>query len=69
MKKSRDIYGIFLNKLSKLPTENRKTLFQREKMNETFPPSHDITNHVSNYWKWGKLLREQNFLAGKVSSY
>ena len=29
-------------------------------MEETFSQSHDMTEYVSNYWKWGKLLGEQD---------
>ena len=51
---------------------------QREKMEETFSPSHDMTEYVNNYWKWRsylgnktlveRLLGEQDFSRG-VSSY
>ena len=32
-----------LNNLTKLPTKNIETLFQKSKVNETFSQSHDMT--------------------------
>ena len=53
----------FLN-LSKMPTENIDTLPQRQKMEETFFPSHDMAKDVGN---GGKLLKEQDSL--DIDSY
>ena len=37
-------------------------------MEETFSPSHDMTEYVSSYWKWRKLLGEQDS-SGDMNSY
>ena len=58
MKKSKDISGIF-KKISKLPTENIKTLSQKQKVKDIFSPSQDMTECVGN---GGKLLEEQDSL-------
>ena len=65
MKRLKDIAEI-LNNLSKFPAESSEILSQREKMEETFSPSHDIVEYMSSYWKWGKFLGEQDF-SGEVT--
>ena len=45
-----------LNKLSKLLVKDTKTLFQREKMEDTCSLRHDMVEYVSNYWKWRSCL-------------
>ena len=37
-------------------------------MEETFSPSHDMAEFMSNNWKWGKLLGEQDS-RGDMGSY
>ena len=54
--------------LSKLLAKNIETLSQRQKMEETFSTSHDMTEDMSSYWKWGKLLRKQDF-SGDMDNY
>ena len=39
----------FLNNFSKMSAKSIETLSQREKMEETFSPSHDMVKFVSNY--------------------
>ena len=38
-----------LNNLSKLPVKSSETLSQKQKMEETFSPCHDMAEYVSNY--------------------
>ena len=37
-------------------------------MDETFSPSHVMAEYVNSYWKWGKLLGEQDF-SGDIDNY
>ena len=58
MKRSKDISRTF-KKMSKLSVENIETLFQRQKIKETFSPSHDMAKDVGS---GGKLLGEKDSL-------
>ena len=58
----------FLNNFSKLTAKNIKTLSQKPKVEKTFSPSHDMAEYVNSYWKWEKLLGEQDS-SGDIDSY
>ena len=45
--------------LSKMPSKNIETLFQRQNMEGTFSPNQDMTKYIGN---GGKLLGEQDSL-------
>ena len=59
MKRSIDISGIFKKKNSKLPIKNIGTLSQKQKIEKTFSPSHDMVEDVGS---GGKLFGEQDSL-------
>ena len=49
MKRFKNNYGFFLNKLLKMSAENSEILSQKPKVEETFSPSYDMIEDVSSY--------------------